>query len=297
MSNKQTLTESVLAVATQDGIFNTQIAALTLVRRSNVSEPMPCVYGLGLGVTVQGGKRVTLGEDIYDYADGQTLVASVDVPVVSHITSASVQRPFLGLHLSLDSKVLGQAVANMDFNEQYNGTRQSAMSVVDADDGILDAINRLIKLLTEPQLIPLVAPLIQEEIVFRLLQSPHSYLLRQVVTAGSASQKIAKILYWLKQNYKDDFSIVDLAAEAHMSESTFRQHFREVTKLSPLQYIKNLRLQEARQLMLNQRLDANTAALQVGYESASQFSREYTRFFGRPPLKDINALRLSNAFI
>lgn len=297
MTSKQTLTESVLAIATHDGIFNTQIDALKLVRRSNVSEPMPCVYGLGLGITVQGGKRVTLGEDIYDYAEGQTLVASVDVPVVSHITSASIQRPFLGLHLCIDSKVLGQAVANMDFSSQDCAARQCAMSVVDADEGLLDAINRLIKLLNEPKLLLQLAPLIQEEIVFRLLQSPHSYQLRQIVTAGSASQKIAKILYWLKQNYKDDFSIVDLAAEAHMSESTFRQHFREVTKLSPLQYIKNLRLQEARQLMLNQRLDANTAALQVGYESASQFSREYTRFFGRPPLKDINALRLSNAFI
>ena len=147
MNTKQSLAESVLAIAKHDGIFDTKIDALKLVRRSDVTKPMPCVYGLGLGVTVQGGKRVTLGEDIYEYAEGQTLVASVDVPVVSHITAASVQRSFLGLHLCIDSKILGQAVANMDFSSQNKTARQCAMSVVDADEGLLDAINRLVWML------------------------------------------------------------------------------------------------------------------------------------------------------
>jgi AraC-like DNA-binding protein len=158
------------------------------------------------------------------------------------------------------------------------------------DQGLLNAITRLASLVSEPQLIPLVAPLIKQEIIVRLLNSEHGPILRHLMAAGSPGQQIAKLITWLKRHYTENIAISDLADKAHMSESTFRQHFRAVAGMSPLQYLKHLRLQDARQLMLNEDIDAGSAALRVGYESASQFSREYTRLFGAPPLRDINAL-------
>ena len=157
---------------------------------------------------------------------------------------------------------------------------------------MLDALVRLVKLLGEPALVPRLAPLIQQEITVRLLTGPHGPQLRHLVTAGSPGQQIAKAVAWLKQNFVEALNGDDLADRAHMSPSTFRQHFRALTGVSPLQYQKQLRLQEARQLMLNENLDAGSAAGRVGYESASQFSREYSRLFGEPPQRDITRMRL-----
>lgn len=149
------------------------------------------------------------------------------------------------------------------------------------------------QLLAEPPLTPLLAPLIQQEIVVRLLNGGHGPCLRRLVAASSPSQQIAKVIAWLKQHYTEDVPMDDLAAKAHMSPSTFRQHFRTVAGMSPLQYLKNLRLQDARQLMLNENLDAGSAAVRAGYESASQFGREYSRLFGEPPNRDIKRMRES----
>jgi AraC-like DNA-binding protein len=151
-------------------------------------------------------------------------------------------------------------------------------------------LTRLVRLLDEPGLIKQLAPLIEQEIMVRLLSGAHGPALRQLVAAGSPSQQIARVIGWLKQHYTEDFPMDDLAAQAHMSPSTFRLHFRAVAGMSPLQYLKQLRLQDARQLMLNEDIDAGSAAVRVGYESASQFSREYTRLFGAPPLRDIRRL-------
>ena len=150
----------------------------------------------------------------------------------------------------------------------------------------MHALARLVRLLDEPLLTPRIAPLIQQEIAERLLNGRYGSALRRLITLGSPNQQIAKVMSWLKQNYMDNMPMNDLAAKAHMSPSTFRQHFRVVTGMSPLQYLKHLRLQEARQLMLNGDIDAGSAAVRVGYESASQFSREYSRLFGQPPYRD-----------
>ena len=289
---RQALIEAVKAIAVADGNFETAIPELLVFRRSEVSLPMACVYELGLGISLQGAKRVVLGEHSYDYTDGQSLVTSVDVPVASQITRASKEQPFYGIYLRLDAHEISHIVAEMDFAGQDKFPKHQAMSVVDTDNGLLDALLRLIQLDKEPQLKANLTPLIKKEIILRLLNSPHSPYLRQIVMSGSAHQKIAKTLCWLKENFTSQFSIDDLARDAHMSPSTFRLHFRDVVKMSPLQYVKNLRLQAARQLMLNERIDVGSAALKVGYESPSQFSREYTRFFGKPPIKDISALRL-----
>jgi AraC-like DNA-binding protein len=280
-------------IAQTDGDYTTKIPALMVYRRSAATDPMPCIYGLGLGITVQGRKRVTLGDEIFDYGPGQALVTSVDLPVASYVTRADSVEPYLGVRLELDGRVIGQVAAEMDFAAPLKAPASRAMSVVALDDGLLDALTRLLRLVDEPHLIPLIVPLIQQEIVVRLLNGEHGPTLRHLVTAGAPGQHIAKVIAWLKQNFAADIPIDDLAARASMSPSTFRQHFRAVAGMSPLQYLKHLRLQDARQLMLNEDLDAGSAALRVGYESASQFSREYTRLFGAPPLRDIKRLRES----
>ncbi|CAM3865332.1 AraC family transcriptional regulator [Bordetella tumulicola] len=282
-------------IARTDGEHSVQIPALMMYRCSAVTDPMPCIYyGLGLAMTVQGCKRVTLSDEIFSYGPGQSLVTSLDLPVVSYVTSASSAEPYLGLRLELDARAIAQLAAEMDFSSPLQTVPSRALSIVTLEEGLLDALIRLVRLLEEPQLIPLVAPLIQQEIIVRLLGGEHGPSLRHLVAVGSPSQQVAKVIAWLKQHYTENIAMDDLAIKAHMSPSTFRQHFRVVTGMSPLQYLKNLRLQDARQLMLNEDIDAGSAALRVGYESASQFSREYTRLFGAPPLRDIKRVRLAS---
>ena len=287
------LADLISEIAKTDGDYATAVPELMLYRRSAATEPMPCIYGMGLGMTVRGGKRVTLGSGIYDFRPGQTLVTSVDLPVVTYVTRASAAEPYLGLWLKLDARVIGQVAATMDFASPLTANSSLGMSIVTPDAGLRRALIQLLRLLREPRLVPLVGPLVQQEIAVRLLAGEHGPTLRRLVTAGSPSQQIARVIAWLKQHFTKNFPIDDLAEQAHMSPSTFRQHFREVAGMSPLQYLKQLRLQDARQLMLNEDIDAGSAAVRVGYESASQFSREYTRLFGAPPLRDIRRLQES----
>ena len=285
------LAELVGNIARTDGDFRTPIPALMLSRAGAATHPVPCIYGLGLGLIVQGSKQVTLGDEIFHYAAGQSLITTVDLPVMSYVTRASTEEPYLGLWLKLDAPIIAQLAAEMEFATSLPVSTTRAMSVETLDEDTKLALTRLVQLLSEPQLIPHLAPLIQQEIVVRLMQGGHGPHLRRLVAAGSPNQQIAKIIAWLKLHYSQDVRMDDLAARAHMSPSTFRRHFRIVAGMSPLQYVKNLRLQDARQLMLNYNLDAGSAAVRVGYESASQFSRDYSRLFGEPPHRDIQAIR------
>lgn len=287
------LAELISEIAQTDGDYATPVPELMLYRRSAATDPMPCIYGMGLGMTVRGEKRVTLGSDIYDFMPGQTLVTSVDLPVVTYVTRASAAEPYLGLWLKLDARIIGQVAAGIDFPTSTTGGSSLGMTVATPDAGLRRALSQLVRLLREPALVPLVGPLVQQEIIVRLLTGEHGQTLRRLVMAGSPSQQIARVIAWLKQHFTKNFPMDDLATQAHMSPSTFRQHFREVAGMSPLQYLKQLRLQDARQLMLNEDIDAGSAAMRVGYESASQFSREYARLFGAPPLRDIRRLQES----
>lgn len=278
-------------IAQTDGDYETAIRSLKLRRCSSTTEPMPCIYGLGLVLIVQGSKRITLGEEVFDYSAGQTLITTVDMPVVAYITRASSAEPFFGMWLELDARVIAQLAAEMEFATPIQVSATRGMSQVSLDEGLRDALTRLVRLLDEPSLVSPLAPLIEQEIVIRLLNGGHGPSLRRLVAAGSPSQQIAKVVTWLKQHYTENLAMDGLAALAHMSPSTFRQHFRAVVGMSPLQYVKNLRLLDARQLMLNESLDAGSAAIRVGYESASQFSREYRRLFGEPPNRDIKQMR------
>jgi AraC-like DNA-binding protein len=287
------LARAIRRFAQTDGDHTTAIPGLTLHRRSTPTEPLHCIYRLGLGVVAQGGKQVMLGDESINYNPGQSMVTTIDLPVVSHVSRASVRDPFLGMMLTLDARTLLQLAAEMDTPRRQRDYAYRSISIERLDADLLDGLLRLVKLLDQPALVPRLAPLVQQEIAIRLLTGPHGPHLRHLMTVGSPSQQIAQGVAWLKQNFVEALRVDDLADRAHMSPSTFRQHFRALTGVSPLQYQKQLRLQEARQLMLNENLDAGSAAVHVGYESASQFSREYSRLFGAPPQRDITRMRLA----
>lgn len=254
---------------------------------------MPCIYGLGLGLTLQGRKQVLLGEEVYDFSPGMSLLTTVDLAVASHVVEASRDTPFLGMLLTLDPETIIDEAARMDLPPVPKAFAYKPISLEPLDAPLVDALARLFGLLSETRVVGALAPLIRREITVRLLASAHGPHLRHVVTAGTHGQQIARVMAWLKVNFNRTLRMDELAASANMSPSTFRQHFRDVAGMSPLQYQKQLRLQEARQIMLNEHVDASVAGLRVGYESPSQFSREYSRLFGAPPQQDIRRLRVS----
>jgi AraC-like DNA-binding protein len=283
------LAVAIARFAHADGDYNTAVSSLTLHRRRMPTEPLHCIYNVGVGLVAQGAKQVMVGTDAIDYGPGQSMLTTIDLPVISRVTRASASKPFLGMMLTLEPKSIVEAASAMEWPPRREAYR--SISIEPLDPALLDALLRLVKLLDEPAVLPRLAPLIQQEVIVRLLNGPHGAHLHHHVTAGSPSQQIAKAVAWLKQNFVEPLNGDALADRAHMSPSTFRLHFRALTGLSPLQYQKQLRLQEARMLMLTQHLDAGTAAGNVGYESASQFSREYSRLFGAPPQRDVGRLR------
>lgn len=290
ISDVHRLANAVGQILRSDGDYAV-IPGFSLHRRHKITEPMHCVYGLGIGVTLQGRKQVMVGEEVMTHGPGQCVVTSVDLPVVANVAQASAAEPFLGMTLTFDSSTVMQVAERMQLPAQLKSGRFRPVTVQALDSGVLRAFERLVELLAEPALIPIIAPLIKEEIIVRLLNGAPGMQILQVVSAGTPSQHIAKAVASLKLNFRQALRMGDLAAAAHMSPSTFRQHFRAVTGMSPLQYQKQLRLQAARQLMLSENIDASSAGGLVGYESSSQFSREYSRLFGEPPQRDIKRLK------
>lgn len=281
---------------TEDGeLFTTAIPGLALFRRDEPTEPISGMYEPSICLVAQGAKRVLLGEDTYVYDAQHYLITSVHLPTVVQIISASREKPFLGLRLILDLREISQMMVDSNLPSPHRLPSNRGMATGEATLPLVTAFQRLIDLLGEPQDIPILAPVMQKEIVYRLLTGDQGLRLRQIASAGSQSHQIARAIDWLQGNYTEPLRIDDLAKQVNMSTSTFHHHFRALTAMSPLQYQKRLRLNEARRLMLVQPLDATTAAFQVGYESTSQFNREYSRLFGAPPLRDIKNLRLMTA--
>ena len=271
--------------------FVTAIPGLTLYRQDEPSQPISIMYEPRICVIAQGAKRVLLGDDTYVYDARHFLITSVYLPTFVEIIKASREKPCLGLILKLDQREMSQLMVDSHLPPPRPQQSSRGMATGEVTLPLLTAFQRLIDLLDEPKDIPILAPIIQREIFYRLLVGDQGTRLRQMASAGSQSQQIARAIDWLKDNFRQPLRIDDLATKVHMSTSTFHHHFRALTAMSPLQYQKWLRLNEARRLMLTERLDATTAALQVGYESPSQFSREYGRLFGAPPLRDIASLR------
>lgn len=275
--------------------LTTAIPGLSLFRRDACTEPTTYMYERSICMIAQGVKRVMLGDDTYVYDPRHVLITSVDLPVVCQVVTASREKPYLSLLLKVDQREMSQLMADHNLPPPRAQQSSRGMAIGEVTLPLLTAFQRLIDLLEEPNHIPILGPIIQREIVYRLLVGDQGAHLRQMALAGSQSQQIARAIYWLKGNYTKPFRIGELAGRVNMSASTFHHHFRAVTAMSPLQYQKWLRLNEARRLMFAERVAATTAAFQVGYESPSQFSREYSRSFGAPPMRDIERLRSAAA--
>ena len=271
--------------------IETAIPGLVLWRRDEPTQPMTGMYEPSICLTAQGSKRVVLGDEVYVYDTHHFLITSVDLPTVWQIIDASREKPCLGLVLELDQREISQLMVDSNLPALRIQQSGRVMAVGEVTLPLLTAFQRLIELLAEPNDIPILAPIIKREIFYRLLVGDQGVRLRQMASAGSQSQQISRAIDWLKGNFSQPLRIDDLATQVNMSTSTFHHHFRALTAMSPLQYQKWLRLNEARRLMLTEHLDATTAAFQVGYESPSQFSREYNRLFGDSPLRDITNLR------
>ena len=269
----------------------TPIASLSFFRREMPMPPTICLVAAGIVLVVQGEKQMLVGGEAYPYDIHRFLITSLDLPANSLIVSASSEKPCLGLVLKLDLRIMAELIAlgGLPLPTERSNDRSIGLGTITSV--LLDPFKRLLDLLDEPDSIPVLAPLIEREIHYRLLKSDQAARLWQIASVGSQGHRVAKAIDWLKVNYAGTLRIEDLAAYAQMSTSSLHQHFRQLTAMSPLQYQKWLRLNEARRLMLNEDLDAASAAFEVGYESPSQFSREYTRLFGAPPKRDIDGLR------
>ena len=252
---------------------------------------MSTMYEPSICLVAQGAKRVLLGDDTYVYDVHHFLITSVDLPTVVQVIKASREKPCLSLLLKLDQREISQLMADSNLPPPRAQESSRGMAIGEVTMPLLTTFQRLIDLLAEAKDIPILAPIIQREISYRLLVGDQGARLRQMASARSPSHQIAQAIEWLKSNFTRPLRIDDLAARVHMSTSAFHHHFRVLTATSPLQYQKWLRLNEARRLMLTEHFNAATAAFQVGYESPTQFSREYRRFFDEPPLRDITYLR------
>ena len=287
----KTIGNSIARLTEKDELHTTAIPGLSLFRRDEPTPLISSMYEPSICLVAQGAKRVILGEDTYVYDAHHYLITAVHLPTVVQIIEASREQPYLGLRLKLDQREISQLMVDSNLPQPRTQQSSRGMATGEITLPLLTAFQRLIDLLAEQQDIPILAPIIQREIIYRLLVGDQGARLRQIASVGSQSHQIARAIDWLKGNYTQPLRIDDLAKQVNMSISTFHHHFRSLTAMSPLQYQKWLRLNEARRLMLIEPLDATTAAFQVGYESASQFSREYGRLFGAPPLRDITKLR------
>jgi len=291
MAMREKLARKIAAYAQSPGANPTCIPGLVLYRRTKPTACFLATYEPSVTVFAQGRKRVNLGGHIYLCDASSFLLSSIDVPAESQIVEASEQAPLLSMFLQLDMPMVREVIGREELPEPETSTHARGIAVGETTAGLLDACTRLIGLLGTPEDVPFLGHLIQREIVYRILRTPQGERLRAIATTGDLSHRTARAIAWLRANFAKPLRLEELAEVARMGVSTLHHQFRALTAMSPLQYQKRLRLQTARQRMLMDGLDATSAAYEVGYESISQFSREYSRFFGQPPIRDIKALR------
>jgi AraC-like DNA-binding protein len=273
--------------------LQTSIPGVTLYRYCAPTVPDSVSYEPSVALVIQGRKRVTLSRTRFDYDPSHFLLTSLDLPVTSQVIEASPERPYLCMRLKLDIAMVRDLVSREpDQTAAPARTSEPAMATAETTAEFLDAFCRLLDLQHAPRDIDFMSGLIKREIIYRILQSAGGERLRSIATIGENSQRTAKAVEWIRDNYTKPLRVETLAEVACMGVSTLHHHFRALTSMSPLQYQKQLRLHEARRRMLMDGLDAAHAAFEVGYESASQFNREYSRFFGQSPMRDVRALRV-----
>lgn len=273
----------------------TGIPGLQLFRRTAPTAPYTATYEPSLAVVAQGRKRADLGRTTFIFDESRYLVTSLDLPVISQIVEASEKRPYLCFFLKLEIPIVRELLSREEVHAPEVPSTSPAMATAETTAELLDACCRLVELLNAPQDIPVLSGLIQREIIYRILRGPEGARLRAIATLGDQSHRAAKAIAWVKSNFATPLRVEELAKIAGMGVSTLHHHFRVLTAMSPLQYQKQLRLHAARERMLMDGLDAASAAFEVGYESPSQFNREYSRMFGQPPMRDIQTLRLPGA--
>lgn len=291
MNRLATLVNLISRHAPVDGTHEGPIAAMKLIRASSPTLPMPVIYAPTLCLVAQGIKRASLGTTTYRYDPAHFLLASVDLPVIGSVIEASASHPYLCLQLDLDSAELSDLAIRHPASAQDTSARPAGLTLNRTTPPLLDATIRLVALLDAPQDIDALAPLTIREILYRLLTGPSSGVMRQMAQADSRLNQIARAIVWIRGNFRGPCRIEEAADIAGMSRSTFHLHFKAVTTLSPIEFRTQLRMQEARRLMVSEARDAASAGYQVGYESPSQFSRDYARIFGVPPARHVNQLR------
>ena len=285
------LARLIATYAPHDGCFELRVPGAYAIRRSQTNaELVHGVHQPALCIVAQGAKSVMVGQEVYEYDESRMIAFSVDLPVAAQITRASYSEPFLGFRLNLDPHKVAELLLKVYPHGLPRVHESRAVCVGQTSARIVNAATRLVELMANPGA-ELLAPLVIDEILIRLLLSPIGARVAQIGLTESSVHGIAKAVSWLRTNFSQPIKVEDLAGLANMSVSSFHQHFKSVTSMSPLQFQKVLRLQEARHLMLSTMMDASTASWRVGYASASQFSREYSRFFGNAPTKDIARLR------
>ncbi|MBD1871255.1 AraC family transcriptional regulator [Leptolyngbya sp. FACHB-671] len=297
-ANREELTERIAQAIRQDGATlavpakqHELLKGLHFYRNSSPSE---CIHSVSIPsfcVIAQGSKEVLLGSDRYQYDPMNYLLGTVELPIASRILEATQEKPYLGLRLDLDPTFVGSVMVEAGYPSVQRGTSVKAIDVSPLNADLLDAVVRLVRLIDSPNEAHVLAPLIKREIIYRLLMGEQGNRLRQIAVLGGYTHHIARAVDRLRKDFNQPLRIENVARELGMSVSGFHHHFKLVTAMSPLQFQKQLRLQEARRLMLGQNLDATTAAHQVGYDDPSHFNREYKRHFGAPPMRDVEQLR------
>lgn len=275
----------------QDGVHKTAIPSLSFIKESHVTERLYAVYKPSFCIIVQGEKEVMLAQEHFRYGPADYIVASVDLPVTGQVIRAASNSPYLALKVEFTPSQILEVLSDSSIQAGPKKSTNRAMYVNKVEPSLFDAVVRLVRLLDNPNDISVLAPIFTKEILYRILQGPHGNVLAQMAIEGSYTYRIRDVIEQIRMNYNRPFRIEELAEKVNMSVSSLHRHFKEVTAMSPIQFQKQLRLQEARRLLLLKSTDAADVAFQVGYESPSQFSREYSRMFGLPPIEDIKRLR------
>ncbi len=275
--------------------FLTVIEGLAILRSDHERRPNHLIFKPALCITVQGAKWAIFGDKRFEYRAGQALLVSVAMPALGTIAEASPSEPYLGVILELNLPVMRDVMAALDRPPKPSDNVASGVFVTDFDGPLADCALRMVRLLDTPPAVPVLYPAIMREICYWLLTGPHAGEVVKMVLANSHEQRVIKAIHTLRDRFAEPVRIEDLASIAQLSPSAFHRQFKAITSMTPLQYQKQLRLIEARRLLVSDAANIETAAFQVGYESPSQFSREYTRMFGRSPRRDISALRFAAA--
>lgn len=286
-----TLAARLLHCVPTPGLHTTPVPGVSVARANSPSQPLASVYEPSICMVVQGRKRAVVGDEVYTYDAFNYLVVSVALPARSHILQATPEKPYLCLRIGVDVGVIGDLLQQLGPDAVSRPTGGRGLYLAEMTAPLSDAVSRLAGLIAHPNDAPVLGPLVLREIHYRILTGTLGHRLRELFTESSHTQRIARVISLLKSDYANPISIEDLAAAVHMSVSGLHHRFKEVTSMSPIQYLKQLRLHEARRLMLTDGLDAAAACYRVGYGSPSQFSREYRRLFGAPPRRELEKFR------